>query len=855
MFKKILRRIPLPLLAIVVGLATGLGVWAVLEQIQSRQVKKIFESELESRLDLRSRESLIRFDQYVGSYAATARLLANHRDLAAYLEPLLWSDEDAFEPLSYEGFRPQWLPDFFDRNALATPSHVVLTDAAGRVREVYQAHAQPLPPSLLDGVPSDWLDAREVRRVLARLGDRDYLIVTDAVEDARGYAMGYLALLVPIDHTFLAASQRGPYAGYTVVALVDAAHRQIVVSSHPKVLPPGSAVADWRARYRITSQPLPYYRGSEWHPLLATFVAQASVEKMSRHVRHFERRQRGLAAVAFITVFTLVIYLVSSRIDRVLRRLSGFSRRELGISEPGFERGANQLLLLEEWMRHFTALVVEARDKLNRQHASELRETEALKAAVMEASLDSVVTLDDQGTIIELNPTAAKAFGLGRDEATGCNFERFVPANERERFAQMLTNCVRDRAARCPPRSEMSAVRPDGSTFPAEVSMVPIDLESRRFYILYMHDISARKAAERQIQSLARLASESPDPILRVDSDGVIVYANAASHGLLDNLATAVGQVVPPTWAGEIDAVLMSGDKREIEAECGEQRVALLFAPIGELGYVNLYGRDVTAVRRAEQQSRRHQAELVHVCRLSTMGEVATGMAHELNQPLSAIANFANGCTRRLKGGTADPTALIDAMDNIAGQARRASEIIRRLRALVGKQPPVYSTVDLNALVQEVCSFLEFECTTLNLAIDLDLAADGILVDVDLVQIEQVLLNLIKNALDALEGVPQPERSLIVRTRRRDDQAEASIEDNGPGITPEIMGELFEPFVTTKEQGMGMGLAISQTIVVRHGGRIWAEPNSGGGAVFRLRLPVAARRSNESVVLLDRLTS
>jgi C4-dicarboxylate-specific signal transduction histidine kinase len=297
---------------------------------------------------------------------------------------------------------------------------------------------------------------------------------------------------------------------------------------------------------------------------------------------------------------------------------------------------------------------------------------------------------------------------------------------------------------------------------------------------------------------------------------------------------------LPTEWLEEVDAALQGGRYRERETEIADQVYSLLFAPIRELGYVNIYARDITAVRRAEQESRQHQAELVHVCRLSTMGEVATGMAHELNQPLSAIVNYANGCSRRLQSNVGQRQELVDAMGQITNQAQRAGEIIRRLRALVGKQPPIRSRVDLNYLVREVCTFVEFETGKMDLVIELDLEPGEIPVDVDLVQIEQVLLNLVRNALDALQEVSPDARRLTVRTVSLGEDAEVAVQDTGPGIEPERMQSLFEPFYTTKESGMGMGLPISQTILENHGGRIWAEASPRGGAVFRIRLPVAS---------------
>jgi signal transduction histidine kinase len=183
-------------------------------------------------------------------------------------------------------------------------------------------------------------------------------------------------------------------------------------------------------------------------------------------------------------------------------------------------------------------------------------------------------------------------------------------------------------------------------------------------------------------------------------------------------------------------------------------------------------------------------------------------------------------------------------MSQITTQAQRASEIIRRLRALVGKQPPIRSLVDLNHLVREVCSFLEFETEKMDLTISLELAPGEIPIDVDLVQIEQVLLNLVRNALDALQDVPADRRRLAIRTWLTDGAAALAVEDTGHGIPRERMQHLFDPFFTTKETGMGMGLPISQTIVENHGGEIWAHAPEGEGAVFYVRLPLAEVSGN-----------
>ncbi len=832
----------MPLISILVGVVAGLAVWVVLDQVQSQAIKKITDKELRAQLDLRARESLIRFDQYMNNYAAMARLLANHRSLAEYLEPLFWFAQEEVEPVVYRKFHPSWLTDFIERNALSPPSHVLLVDTRGRIRELYQSGNAELPRELSERIGEQIPETSEVRIVLTRFDDQPFLVVSDAAEDTGGYRMGTLIVVVPINDEFLAASQRGLSSGRAAVALLDADEQRILASIDPQVLIPGTQVSKWEDAYLITSQSLPEYEGSDWNLLFATFIPHDSVKKMSSRVRNFERRQRVIAALVYITVFTLVIYLVSARLNKVLKRMSRFSQRALGIEHPGFKRGANQLVLLEEWIQHFTQLVLKAREEMSRKHESEMRESEALKAAIMEASLDSIITLSRKGEVIELNPTAERTLGLKRAELIGASFSKlFLTTDGRRVFLGLLKDSRRARREGREPqaRGQLTARHADGSEFPAELSIVPIQLEDRLVYTIYLHDITKRKEAEREIQSLARIAGESPDPILRVNPTGLVVYANNASSPLLEAWSTSDGGFLPDAWVEEVGEALDGGHYREHETETGEQVYSLLFAPIRELSYVNIYARDITAVRRAEQESRQHQAELVHVCRLSTMGEVATGMAHELNQPLSAIVNFASGCSRRLQGNVGRRQELVDAMGQITTQAQRASEIIRRLRALVGKQPPIRSLVDLNYLVREVCTFVEYDTGKMDVAIDLDLAPGEIPVDVDLVQIEQVLLNLVRNALDALQEIAPEKRRLTVRTLLKGEEAEVVVEDTGPGIEPERTQSLFEPFYTTKESGMGMGLPISQTILENHGGRIWAEPHPQGGAVFFIRLPVA----------------
>ncbi len=842
-----LRRIPMPLLSILIGLACGVFVWLVLDQVQPRALRNIFAQELQTRLDQQARETLIRFDNYVAAHISTARLLANHRRLSSYLEPIYWFDSDETPPLIYYE-NPPWLPDAELWQTLIQPSQVLLVDRRGRTREIYNAGGRSLPGELMK---LDELFVREkrVQSLLTNLQEQPYLLVSELAEDATGTNMGSLMLVVSIDEQFLNASQQGLSGSGAVVGLLDADEQRFLSTSSPLQVPPGSSLSDASKDYLVTAQSFFRYEGFDLNLQFATLVPRKSVEATRRRVAAVERQQRVVAAVTFISLFTLVFYFLSERLNRILRRISRFSRRALGGNQLMMEKG-NQIFVLEDWIRQFMRQVLKAREEMSLHHESEMQESEALKQAIMEAALDSIITIDEMERIVEFNSTAEQMFGYHRDEVVGQDFlELIIESGRREQFQSTLDRFVHDREGKgLEARQEMEAVRVDGTIFPVEIAIKPILLKDRLLFTVYIHDISDRKRAEQQISSLAKFPSESPSPVLRVNQRGAIIYANSASAPLLAYWGCEQGQTLPLYWSNRLKAVFDHGQDWETELTSDGRTFSLLAAPVVDLDYVNIYGRDITAVRQAEREAREHQQELVHVCRLSTMGEMATGLAHELNQPLSAIANFANGCSRRLQSKLPGNDDLLYALGQINSQADRAGEIIRRLRSLVGKQPPIRSVANINDLVREVCSFVEFEARKDGVVIEQELSLVQLPVRVDVVQIEQVLLNLIRNALDALLEVPQGKRILVVRTRSRNDGSiEVEVEDTGPGIDADALEHLFEPFFTTKESGMGMGLVISQTIIKGHNGSIDAVALPQGGSRFTILLPGYTDQLNEGL--------
>ena len=255
---------------------------------------------------------------------------------------------------------------------------------------------------------------------------------------------------------------------------------------------------------------------------------------------------------------------------------------------------------------------------------------------------------------------------------------------------------------------------------------------------------------------------------------------------------------------------------------------------------------DIDDRKRAEEALRKSQAELAHVSRLTTMGELTASIAHEVNQPLTAVVNNANASISLLSEGTPNLEEVREALAEIVDDANRASDVITRVRQLAKRAPFEKSLLDLRDVVQDVLALARYESGTRHITIRVDLSENLPSVSGDRVQLQQVLLNLVMNGMDAMSQVAEAKRVLVICGRREThdgvSRALLNVQDSGSGFKPEEMDRLFEAFFTTKPQGMGMGLAISRSIIEAHGGRLWAEPNQGAGATFLFSLPAAPER-------------
>ncbi len=248
---------------------------------------------------------------------------------------------------------------------------------------------------------------------------------------------------------------------------------------------------------------------------------------------------------------------------------------------------------------------------------------------------------------------------------------------------------------------------------------------------------------------------------------------------------------------------------------------------------------DVTRRKRAEEQARRHLEEVAHMARLSTVGELAASLAHEINQPLAAISVYTQHCAAVLSEKNFDSQELSDTMEKVSSQCHRVSEIVRRLRAYVHKGQTQRSHVDINYIVHETVALIAPKARSSRVEVNVELSGAPIFVEADNVQIEQIILNLATNAIEAMEDRSSDHRGLTMRVAPRGQgRVAVTVSDTGPGVAEEVLSHIFEPFYTTKPHGMGMGLSISRTIAEAHGGKISVTGNPDGGVSFVLSLPV-----------------
>ncbi|HSK38542.1 MAG TPA: PAS domain S-box protein [Arenibaculum sp.] len=382
-----------------------------------------------------------------------------------------------------------------------------------------------------------------------------------------------------------------------------------------------------------------------------------------------------------------------------------------------------------------------------------------------------------------------------------------------------------------------------------------------------MEDTSERKEVETALREreerLRSILETVPDAIIVIDEGGLIESFSPAAERLFgyraeDVAGMNVSILMPSPYREQHDRYishyLATGERRIIgigRVVSGRRSDGSTFPMELAVGEANLGGkrlftgfvRDLTERQATEKRLQELQAELLHVSRVSAMGQMASSLAHELNQPLTAIANYVKASRRLLEAsGAANTGKLVETMEKAVAQAARAGQIIRRLRNFIENGQTDHTVENLNKLVEEACALALVGAKESNVRAHLELHAQALPVVVDKIQIQQVVLNLVRNATEAMAGAKagSERRELtVVTSPEPDGLARVTVSDTGPGLAEEVRAKLFQPFVTTKDKGMGLGLSICRSIIDAHGGRLWPETNPDGGTTFHFTLPAA----------------
>ena len=495
---------------------------------------------------------------------------------------------------------------------------------------------------------------------------------------------------------------------------------------------------------------------------------------------------------------------------------------------------------------------------------SSAEEVNSRLAAIVTSSEDVIVGLSLDGTVTDWNRGAEAVLGYTAIEIIGRPLATLLPPGQEHETEEMLNRLKRgDRID----HYETIRRRKDGAIIDVSLTVSPLfDFTGRLIGASKVaRDITAAKRAQIALQEreahLRSVLDTVPDAMIVIDSKGIMRSFSATAKRLFGYTeAEAIGQnvslLMPSPYRENHDSYLAryfaTGEKKVI----GRGRVVVglrkdgstfpMELAVGEMisgdtrsftGFV----RDLTERQETQQRLQDLQAELIHMSRFTAMGEMASTLAHELNQPLTAVASYLNGCRRLLDGTESVHNLMLrDAIDRAAEQALRAGQIIRRLRQFVARGESERHVESLPKLIEEASALALVGVRETGVRVSFDFDPHASFVLADKIQIQQVILNLMRNAIEAMQETERRELRLSTAAQP-DEMVEIRVADTGPGIAPEIVAQLFQPFVTTKPHGMGVGLSISRTIIEAHGGRLWAEPGPVGGTVFRMTLKALSK--------------
>ncbi|MEJ0027133.1 MAG: PAS domain S-box protein [Rhizomicrobium sp.] len=490
---------------------------------------------------------------------------------------------------------------------------------------------------------------------------------------------------------------------------------------------------------------------------------------------------------------------------------------------------------------------------------------DALFKALMDTAVDGIVVIDTRGIVQVCSEACGRLFGYRPDEVAGRNVRMLMPEPYHGEHDAYISSYLRTGEKRIIGSGrEVVGRRKDGSTFPMYLSVGEGEVGGNRIFVGVIHDLTPLKAEVARRMDLdsllAQIVQSSDDAILSKTLAGTITSWNASAERIFgyaagEVIGANIAMLIPQDRLAEeqdiIDQIRAGRDVEHFETvrrhkNGSDIHVSITISPLrdgaGDIVGASKIVRDVSEKKRSELRMQTLQSEIAHINRLSSMGQMSSAIAHELNQPLTAIANYVKAARRTLD--RAEPASVDrakDAMDKAGAQILRAGAIIRNLRDFIEKRDSNRSPEDLNNVVEEAIALGLVGTAHVNVRLCLQLEPKLPPVLIDKVQIQQVLINLIRNGLEAMQVVDIRELTIETAIDNKD-FARVTVHDSGPGLSEAVLKRLFQPFVTTKEKGMGIGLTICQSILEAHGGNIVALPDHRPGATFRFRVPFVGQR-------------
>lgn len=531
-------------------------------------------------------------------------------------------------------------------------------------------------------------------------------------------------------------------------------------------------------------------------------------------------------------------------------------------------------ILIAGWVASRIRKEIDRRNRIERELESRVdsrtREVEALSKLTTEKRMQTlfdtapefIFVINGEGIILQTNKYAIENSGYSEDEIIGNNIKQFFTEESKQICDCTFPNLKEQGNS----RSDIEFVCKDRRVINMECAATAVPDENGDFtsFMVIQRDVTANRQAARALADSERrfrtLFNSTYHFICVLDPEGNILEANRTLLEFVGHEAKnvagnsfcqtiAMGSALndmKPMYNAIVRAIL--GDLVHLEMELkrtdgSDVTVDFSLVPVkndeGQPFLIIAEGRDITERKKNEEEAKQHLRDSAHFLRLNAMGEMASGMAHELNQPLTAIGSYCESATSMIAELPAANGELKDILMRATQQAHRAGGIIRHLRGFVGKEDSVKEPVDIDVLIYKLVKFVSWEIQKSGIEIEIITGCHGHNVLANKIQIEQVVLNLLMNSMEAIEDAEIDKAKLVLQTRiKHDDVVELTVTDNGPGMDASILDLAFDPFQTSKIKGMGLGLSICRSIIETHGGKLWIDEKYQDGARLGFELPV-----------------